>query len=230
MNAMNTTPTLPQGNPVKGLLIGLVATFAFVLCWLFVACSSGCANLPADPAARAAAVSNAVDTATLLLDAAWEHWLKHHPQDDPAAAEAAAADPASAEAAATVAGPVLDFRWGGFRGGGAVEDPATQIKDFRMDRNGMRYAWAKGDLSNWGLARESAGALICAFYWDEGEKKWIGGKFDWISSSRTTRDWKNIYAGYNGWQSAPFFAAARRAICIVSADGRQRTNLLAESK
>lgn len=41
---MNTTPPLPQENPVKGLLIGLGATFAFVLCWLFVACS-GCANL-----------------------------------------------------------------------------------------------------------------------------------------------------------------------------------------
>ena len=96
---------LSDENPIKGPLIGLGATFAFVLLWLFVACTSGCANLPADPATRAAAVSNAVDTATLLLDAAWEHWLKHHPQDDPAAAEAAAADPAPAEAAATAAGP-----------------------------------------------------------------------------------------------------------------------------
>lgn len=212
----------PAPNNIKGQLTGLCAAFAFVFCWIVVACSSGCANLPADPATRAAAGSNAVDTATLLLDAAWEHWLKHHPQDD-----AGATAPAAGQAA-TVAGPVLDFRWGGFRRGGAVEDPATQIKDFRMDRNGMRYAWAKGDLSNWGLERTSTGALICAFYWDEGEKKWIGGKFDWVSSSRTTRDWKNIYAGYNGWQASPFFAAARRAICIVSADGRKRTNLITD--
>lgn len=218
-----------------GLFHGLIAAFVLALVWFAIAIApaallTGCANLPADPAARAAAVSNAVDTATLLLDAAWEHWLKNHPQDDPATAEAAAADPASAEAAATVAGPVLDFRWGGFRGGGAAEDPATQIRDFRMDKNGMRYVWAKGDLGNWGLARESAGALICAFYFDEKEQRWIGGKFDWISTSRLTRSWKNVYAGYNGWKAEPFFAAKRRAICICSADGRKRTNLLEESK
>lgn len=219
---------LSDENPVKGLLIGLGATFAFVLLWLFVACSSGCSNLPADPATRAAAVSNAVDTATLLLDAAWEHWLKRHPQDDPAAAEAGAEDPAPAEASATAAGPVLDFRWGGFRGGGAVEDPATQIKDFRMDKSGMSYRWAKGDLGNWGLAHTAAGALICAFYFDEKERRWIGGKFDWISSSRLTRSWENVYAGYNGWQAQPFFAAKRHAICIVSVDGRRRTNLITD--
>ena len=218
-----------------GLFHGLIAAFVLALVWFAIAIApaallTGCANLPADPATRAAAVSNAVDTATLLLDAAWEHWLKHHPQDDPATAEAAAADPASAEAAATVAGPVLDFRWGGFRGGGAAEDPATQIRDFRMDKNGMRYVWAKGDLSNWGLARESAGALICAFYFDEKEQRWIGGKFDWISTSRLTRSWENVYAGYNGWKADPFFSAARRAICICTANGRRRTNLLEESK
>lgn len=219
---------LSDENPIKGPLIGLGATFAFVLLWLFVACTSGCANLPADPATRAAAVSNAVDTATLLLDAAWEHWLKHHPQDDPAAAEAAAADPAPAEAAATAAGPVLDFRWGGFDGSRAAEDPATQIRDFRMDGRGMSYAWAKGDLGNWGLARTAAGALICAFYFDEKERLWVGGKFDWISTSRLTRSWENIHAGYNGWRADPFFAAKKHAICIVSADGRRRTNLLTD--
>ena len=208
----------------------VLALFALAMLVAPAALLTGCASLPADPATRAAAVSNAVDTATLLLDAAWEHWAKHHPQDDPATAEAAAADPASTEAAATVAGPVLDFRWGGFRGGGAVEDPATQIRDFRMDKNGMRYAWAKGDLSNWGLERTSAGALICAFYFDEKEQRWIGGKFDWISTSRLTRSWTNVREGYHGWKAGPFFAAKRRAICIVSANGRQRTNLLEESK
>lgn len=213
-----------------GLIAAVVlALFLFAITIAPASLLTGCANLPADPATRAAAVSNAVDTATLLLDAAWAHWVKHHPQDDPATADAGAAAPAAGQAA-TVAGPVLDFRWGGFRGGGAVEDPATQIRDFRMDKNGMRYAWAKGDLSNWGLARESAGALICAFFWDEKEQRWIGGKFDWISTSRLTRSWENVYAGYNGWKADPFFAATRRAICIVSANGRQRTNLLEESK
>ena len=220
---------LSDESPIKGPLIGLGASFVFGFCWIVVACSSvHVTSAQSSPATRAAAVSNAVNTATLLLDAAWAHWVKQHPQDDPAVAEAAAADPASTEAAAIAAGPRLDFRFGGFRGGGAAEDPATQIRDFRMDRNGMRYAWAKGDLGNWGLARESAGALICAFYFDEKERRWIGGKFEWISTSRLTRSWENVYAGYNGWQAQPFFSAKRHAICIVSADGRRRTNLLTD--
>ena len=217
---------LPDENPIKGLLVGLGSTVAFVLCCLFAVCTSGCASLPADPATRAAAVSNAVDAATLLLDAAWEHWVKQHPQDDPAVAEAAAADPASAEAAAIAAGPRLDFRFGGFRGCGAVEDPATQIKDFRMDSSGMRYAWAAGDLGNWGLDRSAAGAIACAFYQDG--DVWIGGKFDWISSSRTTRSWNNVRDGYHGWKPDVFFSAKKHAFCIVSADGRKRTNLITD--
>lgn len=222
---------LPTARP--SLFHGLAALVVLALFWIAIAIVpaallTGCATLPTDPAARAAAVSNAVSTATLLLDAAWEHWLKHHPQDDPAVAEAAAADPASTEAAAIAAGPRLDFRFGGFRGGGAVEDPSTQIRDFRMDSRGMSYAWATGDLSNWGLARESAGALICAFIWDDSTQTWIGGKFDWISTSRLTRDWENIRGGYNGWKPDLFFSAKRHAICIVSADGRRRTNLITD--
>ena len=217
---------LSDKNPIKGPLIGLGASFVFGFCWIVVACSSGCANLPADPATRAAAVSNTVDTATLLLDAAWEHWKKHH---DPATAEAGADTPAPAEdSAASVAGSPLVWRFGGFDGSRAAEDPATQIRDFRMDGRGMSYAWAKGDLGNWGLARTASGALICAFYFDERELRWIGGKFDWISSSRTTRSWENVYAGYNGWRANPFFSANKHAICIVSADGRRRTNLLTD--
>ena len=111
-------------------------------------------------------------------------------------------------------------------GSKAKEDPATQIRDLRISGDGLRYAWAKGDLSNWGLSKTDAGALACAFWWDG--KQWVGGKFDWISTSRTTRDFKNIRDRYHGWDPDAFFAAKRRAFCIVSAVGRKRTNLLEE--
>ena len=90
----------------------------------------------------------------------------------------------------------------------------------------MSYAWAKGDLGNWGLARTDAGALACAFYWSDEEQAWIGGKFDWISTSRLTRSWENVRERYNGWDPDAFFAAKRHAFCIVSKDGRKRTNLV----
>ena len=120
----------------------------------------------------------------------------------------------------------LDFRYGGFKGGKAVEDPATQISNLKISKSGLSYKWAKGDLGNWGLGKTEAGALACVFYWDG--KKWVGGKFDWISTSRTTRGWENVKSGYNGWDADAFFGAKRHAFCIVSKDGKKRTNLLEE--
>lgn len=120
--------------------------------------------------------------------------------------------------------PVLLFRYGGFDGSRAVEDLATQIRDLRVSKDGLSYKWAKGNLRNWGLADTDAGALACAFYWDG--STWVGGKFDWISTSRTSRSFENVRAGYNGWDSAAFFAAKKHGFCIVSKDGKKRTNLL----
>ena len=125
--------------------------------------------------------------------------------------------------------PFLVFRYGGFDGSKAIEDPATQIGAFQFSSSGMSYAWAKGDLGNWGLSASQIGAVACAFYWDEGESAWVGGKFDLISTSRTTRSWGNILGGFNGWNPDAFFSAKRHAFCIVSSDGSKRTNLVSDS-
>ena len=183
-------------------------------------------------------VSSLPPEAEVLLQRAYERaveYARKHAaaaQDGDSAAPASESDP-PAPATATAGespsaaddAPVLVYRWGGFDGSRALEDPATQIADLHMSKDGLRYRWAKGDLGNWGLSRENAGALACAFYWDASAGKWIGGKFDWISTSRTTRDFKNL-DGYNGWKREPFFAAPKRAFCIVAENGRVRTNLL----
>lgn len=119
--------------------------------------------------------------------------------------------------------PAIDFRYGGFDGSKAAEDPNTQIGGLTVSKSGMRYKWTRGDLGNWGLGNTDAGALICAFYRDG--SRWVGGKFDWISTSRTTRGWENIEGRYNGWEPDKFFGADRVAVCICSKDGRRRTNL-----
>ena len=67
--------------------------------------------------------------------------------------------------------------------------------------------------------------IFAVFYWDEAEKKWIGGKMDWCDENRTSRDMENIYDGYNGWKSAGWEAAKKRAFCVVSADGKFRSNV-----
>lgn len=183
-------------------------------------------------------VSSLPPEAEVLLQRAYERaveYARKHAaaaQDGDSAAPASESDPpapatatAGESPSAAADAPVLVYRWGGFDGSRALEDPATQIADLHMTKDGLRYRWAKGGCENFGAKnREDSGAtLACAFYWYG--KQWIGGKFDWISTSRTTRDFKNL-DGYNGWKREPFFAASKRAFCIVSKDGRVRTNLL----
>lgn len=128
--------------------------------------------------------------------------------------------------------PPPRIRWacGGFDGSRAKETPDAQVGGVRMDAKGMRYKWTRGGCEALGAVspRDYSNTVACAFYWN-GEE-WIGGKFDWVSTSRTTRDFVNIKDGYHGWNWRAFVDAERRAFCIVSADGKKRTNLAEDGK
>jgi len=119
------------------------------------------------------------------------------------------------------------FTWafGGFDGSRAALDE-PRIASLQLNgMSGLSYRWAGPDLSVWGLGHTDAGALACLFV-RRADGRWIGGKFDWISSSRTTRDFKNL-GGYNGWTLAGIPNPCRAAFVIVSADGRRRSNVIA---
>ncbi len=118
------------------------------------------------------------------------------------------------------------FSWvyGGFNGARAALDK-PRIESLRMNgMSGLSYRWAGPNLSAWGLSHTDAGALACLFL-QRADGSWVGGKFDWISSSRTTRDFKNL-GGYNGWTLAGIPNPCRAAFVIVSADGRRRSNVI----
>lgn len=161
----------------------------------------------------------------------WDHHTSSptatvSPEESPAVTTA----PPTPAAESAAAGRLV-FRFGGFDGSRAAEDPATQIGSLHISRSKLSYRWTAGSLRNWGLADSQAdGALACAFYWSPSDGAWIGGKFDWISTSRTTRDWNNLNGGYHGWNADAFWAAPKRAFCIISKDGRRRTNLLATTE
>ena len=119
------------------------------------------------------------------------------------------------------------FSWayGGFNGSRAALDK-PRIASLRMNgMSGLSYRWAGPDLSAWGIAHTDAAALACLFL-QRADGSWVGGKFDWISSSRTTRDFKNL-GGYKGWTLAGIPNPCRAAFVIVSADGRRRSNVIA---
>lgn len=107
----------------------------------------------------------------------------------------------------------------------AIEDPETQISTLKMNKKGLSYKWAKGNLSNWGIHdKHDASALAIAGYQDG--QAFLCGKFDWISTDRLTRSFENIEDKYNGWDPQAFHKAPHRCFFIMSRDGKKRTNIL----
>ena len=123
----------------------------------------------------------------------------------------------------------LQWRWGGFYGGGAKLD-SPRISNLRTNGRELTYKWEVG-LSGWGLGHTDAGA-ICAVFFEQPDGRWIGGKFDWVSTSRASRELKHV-TSYNNWPQSGITLphSGRVAFVVVSADGKLRSNVVvAEAK
>lgn len=118
----------------------------------------------------------------------------------------------------------LSWKYGGISGGGARQSSAS-IRGLSMSKNGLSFSWGGGKLSSWGLADGDIGAYACLFVQDA-SGKWVGGKFDWISGSRSSRDFNNIYSGYGGWNLSNVPNPCSAAFVVISADKKKRTNVL----
>lgn len=128
----------------------------------------------------------------------------------------------------------LQWRHGGFNGSGADFDDRAQIADLSTHQNGMSYRWIKGGCEVFGASGKSDfnSTYACLFYKDS-SGSWIGGKFDWISTDRTTRDFDNVNGHdgkppYVGWNPQAFHASKERCFVIVKTDGTRRTNVIKE--
>ena len=123
--------------------------------------------------------------------------------------------------------PFGDLQWsyGGFKGGSAKLSAKARIMALSVKSDGMSYQWMSGGCENLGASSSTdASCLACLFCLVGG--RWVGGKFDWISTSRRTRDFANIKDGYNGWPKDSISKASAFAFCIVSKDGKTRTNVI----
>ena len=110
----------------------------------------------------------------------------------------------------------------------AVEDPNTQIKDFRWTKDGLSYRWAKGNLRNWGVKDDHDASALAIFGYQDAKGTWRFGKMDWISTDRLTRDMKNVHERYNGIDPNAYFASKHHGFFIMSEDGKRRTNILTD--
>ncbi|NLB69045.1 MAG: hypothetical protein GX804_05110 [Lentisphaerae bacterium] len=117
------------------------------------------------------------------------------------------------------------FKWnfGGVKGGGASQQ-GVQISGLSLSPGGLSFKY-NTNLSAWGMSHGQIGALACLFV-QNSSGQWVGGKFDWISSSRNTRDFHNVYSGYNGWSLAGVPNPCNAAFVIISPDGKKRSNVI----
>ena len=120
----------------------------------------------------------------------------------------------------------LDWCWGGFSGKKAKSVDGVEIANLKVSNDGMSYSWKSGGCEQLGAKdRSDAGnTLACLFCKIDG--RWRGGKFDWISTSRTSRSFENINGGYNGWDPSAISKAEKYAFVIVSKDGKRRSNVI----
>ncbi len=121
---------------------------------------------------------------------------------------------------------LLQWTYGGFKGEQAKLGAQPRISGLKLNNSGMSYSWKSGGCENLGAtsASDYSHTVACLFCYSGG--KWVGGKFDWVSTSRRTRDFKNVHDGYNGWSPAVFSRAEAYAFVIVSKDGKTRSNVI----
>lgn len=220
--------------------LGLVAAFAlcFVVIGLVAACA-GCATDPATGDVTIRVPARAVDFATNAVREYLEG-LEEAARGSAQADSSGAAEsdpPATGEGEAATSQPreepepvalQLDFRYGGFKAKNPQEDSRCRIGKLKIGGDSLSFKWESGIPSDWKRGDTKKGPMIvaCAFYFEEKSRKWVGGKFDWIDERRASRSLENIKGGYNGWNTGAWNAAKRRAFCVVSADGKWRSNLI----
>ncbi|MBR1608334.1 MAG: hypothetical protein IJ678_01825 [Kiritimatiellae bacterium] len=119
---------------------------------------------------------------------------------------------------------LLQWKYGGFKPATNAVRSTVTISMPRFSGDGMRFNWVR-DLGAWGIPYEVPDALACLFVKNE-EGEWIGGKFEWISSSRDAREFKNVRSGYNGWNLRGVPNPCAAAFVVFRKDGRRRSNIV----
>lgn len=124
----------------------------------------------------------------------------------------------------------IQWCYGGFNGSKAVEDARCRISSLKAGNSSMSMKWETKVPSDWKTNDTDKGRLVVIAIFYEKGGVWYGGKFDWTDSSRTTRSFENIHKGYHGWNPEEFKSAKRVMACVVSADGKKRSNWVEATK
>lgn len=142
-----------------------------------------------------------------------------------APAAAAAEDPDDAAGLPADEVPFSSLSWTYGRTNGANAQPSeVSIAGLSMGADSLRFGYTS-DLSSWGLASTDASAIACLFV-QRSDGSWVGGKFDFISSSRTFRSLTNVMSGYGGWSLSGVPNPCQAAFVIIDRNGSRRSNVI----
>ena len=218
------------------LVLALVALTAIV--GAAMATLSGCITQGDDPEwrefveTRFAAFSNKLATAASCLESPQEQ-AEAAGSEAPAsgtAATSSANDQQVAHSADEADFAQLQFCYGGFSGKNATPVPGCVIADLSVGGGKMSYKWKEGGCELLGAADRGDASCLACFFVQGADGSWRGGKFDWISTSRTSRSFENIHGEYHGWPSDSIEKAAAYAFVIVSKDGIRRSNVIVKGR
>lgn len=111
---------------------------------------------------------------------------------------------------------------------GGVAAPKASLSAVRISNlnvqtpNSLTLHWDIG-MEVWGYDAKVANGLACLFCKVDGE--WVGGKFEWISTSRASRSLGNCRGGYSGWKES-YLKATEYAFVVLSSDAKNRSNVI----
>lgn len=151
----------------------------------------------------------------------------------PAATTQSAAKPAATSSSSGSGGAVggdqvpfgsLKWVYGGKPNGSGARNGGVVISGARFSSRSVSFSYVH-DLSAWGYSSGALGGIACLFV-QKTNGQWVGGKFDWISSSRRSRGFENVFGGYSGWSLDGVPNPCAAAFVIVSPDGKRRSNVI----
>ena len=153
----------------------------------------------------------------------------HSSSSDAAAPTPTTTQPVAAPGGATAAAsdplPPGAVSWFGTpKCGSAARVARAEIANLRVSPSGLSYKWVSGGCEALGASGAGDIGPICALGYQTASGAWKIAKFDHISTSRTSRDYKNLQEGYNGWNWGEVSTAKSFCFVILSADGKRRTN------
>lgn len=120
---------------------------------------------------------------------------------------------------------LLDWRWGNFKGAKASLSSA-RIKSLKVGSGSLSYAWERGSCSDLDAACSHSNPCCTCALFCRVDGKWVGGKFEHISTDRTSRGLGNVQEGYGGWDPSALTRADAYAFVILDDGAKRRTNVI----